>query len=192
MSKIKILLLVLVFGGSVSGCATKVTSIKKDADVNIKVGEGYLLMAVDTNLNLQKIKISGRKSIELTNKDLRIGSNYILINLPAGNYSFERVVFRSARGRTWSNLTEGMWDFKVSQGAISYVGHVKVKTSYWSYWTSTELVNNISQAMVYMEQNFANILKSRVFEYHGPGEDNFLEVTNDGQSNHRKEQGAVQ
>lgn len=173
---IKILALLLVF--TLTACATKVKSIKKDIDVNLKPDEGYLMFTVDTSFSLNKILITGEKAVQLTKDDLRKGSNTILITLPEGNYRFEQITFDTGWYRNTIELNEGYWDFKAKSGSISYVGHIRVKRTFWGRNTEYVLINKASQALEYLEQNFANILASRTIDYQGPGEDNFFKVVN--------------
>jgi len=71
-----------------------------------------------------------------------------------------------------------MWDFKTKSGSISYVGHIKVKRTFWGNNAEYVLINKASQALEYLEQHFANILANRTIDYQGPGEDSFFKVVN--------------
>ncbi len=90
--RIKSVLLLFLLAGLFS-CAQQVTSISTDVDVKMEEGDGYLLIGVDTNRILREIYISGEKSLLLSSQDLKKGTNYILINVPAGEYQLERVRF---------------------------------------------------------------------------------------------------
>ena len=66
---------------SISSCATKVSSIKEDGAVQLKQEEGFLLIALKSNINLKEISISGEKYIKLNiiNYFLILLSFYIFI-----------------------------------------------------------------------------------------------------------------
>lgn len=156
------------------GCAQKLEGLSKDVDIKLLKNSGYLLIGVDTNRGLHSIVIGGEKSLVLTDKDLQYGSNYILVNVPAGEYQFEDIKF----GRyLYMELEEGYWDFEVKPHQISYVGDLSVKTEgYWSVVSADILLENRSTAaLLFLESKFPNILKSRKVRYSGPGEDSFLE-----------------
>lgn len=176
MRTLKSLIAVLFSTLLLNACATKVKSIKNDRDINLKPNDGYLMLSVDTSVDLSRITIDGEKTIVLTRSDLRAGSNHILITLPAGNYYFDKIRFYIGLREAYVELERGMWDFQAKPGMISYVGKLKVKSSRWGRNTQYILINNSSQALEYLEQNFANILKSRTIDYQGPGDDNFFKV----------------
>lgn len=67
-------------------CTSHVSSIKKDVDIPLAQKEGYLMLGVDTNYDLQWVKLWGKKNVLLTKDDLKSGSNFILVNIPEGSY----------------------------------------------------------------------------------------------------------
>ena len=167
------LLLIIVL---MAGCASTVSSIKEDRDVNLEADAGYLLLGVDTNEGLQSIAIDGPEDIRLTSADLRSGTQYILIDLAAGDYRIEEIKLN----RYWYiELEEGHWDFTIRPGGISYVGHVEVQTrsNFWLAQLSDDLklANRSTEALVFMEEKFPSILKNRELRYDGPGTDPFLQ-----------------
>ncbi|NMP16028.1 hypothetical protein [Thalassotalea sp. Y01] len=171
-----ILLVAILSIGLLTSCATKVSSIKDDIDNKLDKEEGYLLLAVDTNRPLREILISGTKLIKLTSDDLQKGSNYILINLPAGDYTIDEVKINfNAHIR---GFEDELWQFSVEKDKISYVGHLNATTyTYWYYAGGRfELLNKSSVALEYMEENFPQILAGRDMVYHGVGEDSFFEL----------------
>lgn len=155
-----------------SACTAKLSSIRTDVDNHLGSEEGYLLMAINTNLGLSKLHVSGTQSFSLSYKDLRRGSNYVLLNLPAGDYEFMRVNYNQLYYFDINNTND--WSFKIQPGVISYVGDLEID-SVWQKYSYVELVNNSSLAMDFMESRFANILKSRKIIYQGPGEDDFFD-----------------
>jgi len=172
MKKIQHILLCLC-AFFLTSCANHVTSIKKDVDITLDPVEGYLMMAVDTNYSLEWIKLWGKKNVILTKGDLKSGSNYILVNLPAGDYRIESIKL----GRfTFNDFEKRLWSFSVKKGVISYVGHLEMesKGSYFSVSSHIQLLNKSSFALEYLEDKFPNILNSRQIQYWGPGEDGFF------------------
>lgn len=168
-----------------SGCVQKMESIKEDVALELNADEGYLLIAVDTNLTLEKIVFSGRKRIALTSADLQAGSNFILLTIPAGDYQIEQVYF--GRRLRLDDFEDDLWQFKVNKDSISYVGHLTLQSRsyFWRVRSNIELLNKSSLALEYMEENFANIVNSKTMVYAGPGEDSFFEVV--GRNNTQSE-----
>lgn len=155
------------------GCSSTVTSIKNDVDIPLSNTKGYALFSVETNLGLKSIHISGEESISLTYQDLRTGTNYFLIDLEGGKYSFDKIRMQY---RIRTTLKDGYWDFEVNPNTISYVGHLKVvRPNIFSGVSNVELENRSSEALAYMEKSFPNILNNRKMTYEGPGEDPFIQ-----------------
>ena len=170
MKKALTLSLILII---LSGCTSKLRSIKSDQDTHLDGGEGYLLMAINTNRTLERLFVTGSQNFSLSNNDVRAGTNYILINLPAGKYEFSRAEF-------WSLYIdipsiEHDWTFEIESDSISYVGDLELE-SVGGRRTYVELVNNSSVALEFMEERFPNILKSRTIKYKGPGTDDFYQL----------------
>lgn len=156
------------------GCAQKIEGISKDVDKQLTENSGYLLIGIDTNRGLDKLFIGGKKSLMLTDKDLQLGSSYILVDVPAGKYRIDDIKF----GRYVSmELEQGYWDFEVKANQVSYIGDLYVKASgFWFVESAQVLLENRStSALLFLEKNFPNILNSRSLRYSGPGEDKFLE-----------------
>mgnify|MGYP006908220785 CR=1 FL=1 len=153
-----------------AGCATAVTSIRDESEAALSQGEGFLLIEVDTSHDLESISIKGTKSVFLTRADLRAGSNYILVNLPAGEYRIERVDLNWFYYR----MVDGMWDFAVEKDTISYVGNLTFKGGDWGKQGRFVLVNRSSFALEYLEEQFPNLAATQRLVYRGPGEDRFL------------------
>lgn len=166
-------LIVTIFTWLISACSSTVDSISQDVDLNLDSDMGYLLIGVDTNSSIDKLFMSGQRSVLVTRKDLGYGKSYILLDMPAGKYTIDKVVFSNY----WRvELEEGHWGFEVSPGQISYVGHLDVNTySHYPFRTALELENRSSEALVYMTENYPTILNSRLMHYDGPGEDPYFE-----------------
>ena len=158
---------------SVTSCASKVASLTEDHIKVLDEDVGYLLLGVETNRNLKGLQISGRQLIEFSHKDLTYGSNFILVDLPAGTYSINQIQFNKYWRLQITN--KKYWKFTVQPGKINYVGHMEiVRKGYWNTSTSVELVNRSSEAIDFLEHNFPTILANRQLTYGGPGEDDFF------------------
>jgi len=160
-----------------TGCAKSVSSLKTDQDKIFTNESGYLLIGIETNRDLKGIRISGSTDILLSSKDLRQGSNFILVDLSAGTYVIEKVLLNNY----WRVEMEDKdyWDIEILPGKINYVGHIHIATSgFWLVYSQIELVNKSSYAIEFMEENFPKILSSREIHYGGPGDDTFFDLIN--------------
>lgn len=165
------LLFVLAF--LLSSCAVQVKSIKEDKDVKLKKKYGYLLLALESSQQLDKIVISGEKNVMLGREDLQSGSHYLLTALPAGEYEFSKIKLNF---RYYLKLDEAYWQFKIKPNAINYVGHLELKNRGGISAPSLRLVNRSSEVIGYMEEAFPNLLKTKALTYGGPREDDFFEL----------------
>lgn len=172
--------LVLVFAFILTACATRVENIKQDVQTNqLAVGQGYLMMTIETNTDMRSIEIDGQQAIQVGQEDVRKGSNHILVALPAGEYYFSQVTAHNLFGTSRFDLEDDKdqdWGFKVEANTISYVGLFRVENSNWGYYSSFILINQSSQALEYLEENFPLLLNNHQIAYQGPGEDDFFEV----------------
>lgn len=164
-------LLLLIAAMLTSGCITEVSSIRTGDQASLQQGEGFLLLEVDTTHNIASIMIIGPKSILLTRADLRAGSNYILLNLPAGKYRIERVAFND---RYYFDMNDDLWRFAVEGGAISYVGNLTFRGFAYGLVPDFVLVNRSSFALEYLEDRFPGLLETHRLVFRGPGEDRFF------------------
>ena len=72
-------------------CSQQVSSIKSSSHDSVSVNGGYLLLSVDSDVDLEELKVSGQKNFFLGAADLTAGNHYILIDLPAGQYQIDSV-----------------------------------------------------------------------------------------------------
>ncbi|MCB5213919.1 hypothetical protein LHL18_10505 [Rheinheimera aquimaris] len=170
------LLLVLLL----TGCSSQVRSIKTDVFAPLAHNQGYVLLGIETNNDLDYILIDGPKRIRLSCDDLRAGTNYLLVDLPAGTYTIEKV--RLARYWKFDLDEADYWQFSIEAQKISYVGHFEFVSNgvWWNMFARLELVNRSSEALVFMEQNFPEILSGFNLVYKGPGQDPFFEYMKSG------------
>jgi len=168
-------LIMMVF--LLTGCVKNVSSIKADQDKTLTNKAGYLLIGIETNRDLKGINISGSTDILLSYKDLRQGSNFILIDLKAGKYIIEKIQLNNYWRVEMED--EDYWDIEVLPGKINYVGHIEIGTSgFWQTYSHIELVNKSSYAIEFMEKKFPKILTNREIHYGGPGDDAFFDFIN--------------
>lgn len=167
--------LVIMFVAMLLGaCATQVTSLKYDQDKPLANQQGYLLLGVQTNQNLHTIDISGPQDIELSSADIKKGTNYLLVDLPAGTYTINQVLFGHYRAVDLND--EEKWQFEVVPGQINYVGHLEVRLrGYWRVTHQIELVNSSSEALEFLLEKYPNLYSKRSLVYGGPGQDYFFE-----------------
>lgn len=147
-------------------CSQKVNSINSTNPGELAKNNGYLLLSVDSVVNLEQLNVTGTTSIHIGAEDLAKGKHYILVDLPAGDYQIT-----SAKLNHWwlIKLSDGFWNFSVRPGQISYIGELQLK----GY--SPELENRSSMALQYLEQNHADLLKKFSVRFSGPGDDHYFE-----------------
>ncbi|RVU32003.1 hypothetical protein EOE67_19295 [Rheinheimera riviphila] len=147
-------------------CSQQVSSIKSSTHDSVSVNGGYLLLSVDSDVDLEELKVAGQKNFFLGAADLTAGNHYILIDLPAGHYQIESVKLNQ---RWQLHLKSGFWNFRVQHGQISYIGELQLKGRI------PELENRASMALQYLEQHHAALLNNYQVRYSGPGEDHYFE-----------------
>ena len=175
------ILLCLTITILLSGCAQtlsqvvpfKVYSIKNDQNTLAEEGYGYLLMAVKTNQTIQELHMDGPMNIILTHKDLKRGSNYILLSLPQGEYNISKIRVSLTKS---TMDDDDYWNFNVKANTISYIGDLNAQITGWfGARQKYELVNRSSYALEYMESEYPQLLSRNTLVYSGYGNDIFLE-----------------
>jgi hypothetical protein len=158
-----------------SGCvATSVSSQKQDADKLADTNQGYLLIGLVNDYDLQALYVWGEENFKLTHADLSAGENYILLPVKAGEYHFGRIDYNYYY-RT--KLNEDEWRFEVKPGRINYVGHLTVEQPFYFFFANhIELENRAANAQMFMEAHFPGLLTSREMFYAGPGQDRFYDL----------------
>lgn len=168
----------LLGAAMLTSCATKITKLEVDADKPLDEQSGYILLSVDTKIDLKSISMAGPKSLQITQDDLSAGSRFMLVEVPAGVYDFTEVRYISYIHVT---LTEGAWHFRVEPGKINYIGNLTIKASglfaalgFYTFEPSVLLENKSVDALEFMQKNFPNILAARPLVYGGAGSDYFF------------------
>jgi len=166
--------LLLTFLSLIGSCSTTVTSIKVGDNKTLKEGEGFILLGIETNLDLKKIVIEGAQNIELSSADIKAGTNYLLVDLKHGDYTIGQIHLN----RYWRLHFEDdeEWAFRIEPGQINYVGHLELnRRGYYHKRTRAELVNRASEAVNFLEDNYSILMQNNTVVYGGPGQDFFLD-----------------
>jgi len=160
----------------ISGCVTKIESIKTDTVRVLDEEMGYLFITISSNASFTKFAISGQKNIALTKPDFHNNVNYYLVPVPAGQYQIKQFGMKYGGKYKFNRKHDDeLWGFEVKPGVISYVGELRVRRLLYIFSTF-ELINNSSQALEYLEGKYPNVLAKRTIEYHGPGSDSFFDL----------------
>ncbi len=178
--QIKFQSLVLIVGFALlSGCVSRVESIKTDVITQLAEDTGYLFISIDSTISISDVRVSGEKYISLQNPDIYDSVRYYLVAVPAGDYQIDWLgVSWGGRYNFDEDEDKDLWVFSVAPGTISYVGELKIER-YGFGRSSFELLNQSSQALEYLEIKYPKILASRQLEYHGPGNDMFFDLVFD-------------
>lgn len=156
-------------------CTTTVTSLKTDQDKQLSAKHGYLLLGIETDSNLKELYINGPQNIKLTSSDIKRGTNYLLVDIEAGNYTLEKIKLDNY-WRLDIDDSEN-WKIEISPGSVNYVGHMEInRLSNWYGSINLELVNRSSEAIEFLESNYPNIYRKRSLNYGGPGDDDFFKL----------------
>lgn len=156
-----------------SSCASTVATVKVDQTLQVSATDGYVLIGIDSNSSLDRIDIRGKKSIRLAQQDLRPGSNYLLFQLPAGDYYFSYVSLGYQRGFVLDD--PDLWGIQVQPSRINYVGDLSFQTrGVFGNRAAIELFNRAASAYQFLSERFPQVLASHQLAYGGPGEDFFL------------------
>lgn len=167
----------------INGCAQTVNSVLPEArevsgrpldKATLDEGYGYLLMAVKTSQTIETLRIEGEVDVILTDKDLKKGTNYIMVPLPQGKYRITEIRLPFATKFTFGE--DDYWEFTVTPDTISYIGDL---TAEFSGWLNSRiyygLENRSSYALMFLEKHYPEILTNNAMIYGGFGEDKFLE-----------------
>jgi hypothetical protein len=179
MYKLLSLACILAF---LTGCNSTVTNLNADDDIlanEDSINVGYLLIAVETDRSLKAIEIDGPRDIALSHLDLTSGSNYILVDMPAGEYEITRIEINGFYSLTL--LDPKLWKVEVQANTVSYVGDLEISASgFWSRTSSVKLMNRSAEALQLMQEQYPNIMEQRLMTHGGPGDDYFLEAAQAG------------
>lgn len=157
-----------------NGCASLLIPVK-DGD-KLSNGHGYILLGMETNRPLYRVRIAGMQSGYLDSSDLPYGSYHLLIELPAGKYRMDRVY---PQKHIYYQLESADWSFEITEGEINYVGDLHMRSVGWRNPRARfELANRSSSALEFLEKYFAETLATKSLRYAGPGEDAFFELAN--------------
>ena len=185
----------------VSACATTLVGIEPHEEYTPQSGEGLLMMRLMVNVPADNVRLSGTNRIEIETP--RDSSNHmILVALPSGAYELNRLTIKlgTIRGFTWFALRAAKrrgesfddwdeeayyidfesdalqaWDFKVSPGAINYIGDLIVERHRASLKVRSTVSNRSSFALKYLEEHHPVLLEQLELRWAGHGVDRFFE-----------------
>lgn len=158
----------------ITSCASTVNEVSDGSQV-LPENMGYVLIPVISNTNIHQIRFLGQTFFQLDKNNLTSKRNFILIELPAGQYSYSKLFLNQLV--VLDDFEDGVWDFTVKAGVINYVGDFVVHNNsriWGKYQLSVSIENNSSVALEYLEKQYPTILQSYELTYNGPGEDDFF------------------
>ena len=144
-----------------TACATTVKGLKQVETTALKPNEGYLLIGLDTQVDLKAVYFDGELNFKLTEDDVEKGSDYILVKVPAGNYRFEQIDVTSDKVTRYMEFPLrkskdiDIWQFRVEPNNINYIGHLNFKNfrpGSWSWSVHLTLENRSSRAHAFVNE----------------------------------------
>lgn len=151
-----------------------VRSLNAQQKSELNKEEGFLLISVDSELQVRNFEITGKKDFRIHNLSNFQGSSYFIAAVPAGQYRIKNIHFGVLNSYMFDE-EDGLWSFKVKSGVVSYVGEMKIR-KISDRRSSFELSNNSSSALEFLEQRHPDILSKRKVKYYGPGADSFFQI----------------
>lgn len=161
---------VFIFLLLLSGCFSNIDNLEQGDGEKLAGEVGYLMIAVDTNMPLKSILITGEKNLRLTSVDLKRGTNFIITEVPSGKYRINRI---NTIDGWYLKPKKEYFEFEVASKSISYVGHLRSRSGFFVS-TYIDIENKSVDALVYLEENFPDLVAKNKLVYRGPGEDQFL------------------
>ncbi len=162
-----------------SSCTTQLTSIAPGDELTLEPDQGALVLAIDTNVSLQELQLLGKQTLVFSEEDLKRGTNYLVVPVPAGTYHFGPVYLEKSFLRISiqpHRQHQDLWAFEIQPGVINYVGHLEIISRGRWYFNEMVLLNNSSITLEFLEREFESLLGQYRLHYAGPGEDDFFEV----------------
>lgn len=148
------------------------TPVKPGQLPRLGPGEGFVLVAVDTNVDLYKVRLNrdGKMWGDGTMSDLKRGQNYRLYVAPAGRYEWREIsLFQGFRYRLG---TDKEFEFDVSAGDITYPGDLVFSpTSLWR--ADFRRANRGLAAISWLQRNHPAVYAQFAFNYAGHYPDPF-------------------
>jgi len=167
-------------------------SIEFNADSKLKKNHGYVLLSVNTGVDIKKIYIKGKKSFYLAGNDTKKGKKHILLELPSGDYKFKKIYLFEQKTisrlyrirRPYIPISDKKnWGFQVKPGIINYIGEVYLEKD-WEMGTRRAalggagfrlaLINSSATALDFLEKKLPVLLEAKEIDYSGPGKDDFF------------------
>lgn len=157
-------------------------AIKVDKDILLSTEDGYLFLALATDIGISSLEIDGPIRIEITNFHKFEKRNYFLGAVPQGQYKISKINIWGNRFYLLDN-EELPFSFTVNRQAINYAGEVRLKRMDGN--TYIELINRSSLALEYLDEKFPKLILKRAIEYQGPGKDSFFKVVKSNEAKSR-------
>lgn len=152
-------------------------------DPTLQSDEGFVLMAVDTDINLSNIRLNreGRDFGSGSMNNIKIGTSYRLFVAPAGDYQWRRIDPISTL--RYSLRDDPEFKFKVAPGVITYAGDLLFRPK--TVWRADiAMVNRSLAAIDWMERTHPAIQSRYRFEYSGHYPDPFPAFYKEARARH--------
>jgi len=177
MSNFKIYIFLIITPFFISSCAYQpLRAISVDKNVLLAAEDGYLFLALATDIGISSVEIDGPKRIEIINFNKFEKRNYFLGVVPKGQYKISKINLWGNRFYLLDN-EDLPFSFTVKPETINYVGEVRLKRL--DSDASIELINRSSLALEYLDEKFPELLLNRSIKYEGPGNDSFFNAIAD-------------
>lgn len=159
------------------GCQLqRIELVNPGAPLQLEENYGYFFLPLYQNRHIREITIFGAKDFQLDYRQLRNKTNTILLQLPAGNYSFNSMkLYDLYSGKHSLNLVmhsifdDERFDFTIEKGKVNYLGHMYVNynADVFNASTSLNLVNSSEKTKQYLNATYPEILEMFPFVYVG-------------------------
>jgi hypothetical protein len=172
-----------------ASCASKIQPLREDTQsLELSLSQGFLVLAVDTDVSLTELHIQGSRNLIFTRDDLRAGTNYLIAPVAAGQYRLSRIYYmKSGYMSFYLDLPiedRAYWSFEVFPGTMTYVGHLEIVNRGYRYDNSMVLLNNSSIALEFLEEKFPSLLSRYDIRYGGVGDDDFFQLVRPAKEGH--------
>jgi hypothetical protein len=157
----------LLLAVALAGCASR-SSV--DDGQQLQAGEGFIALRIDSNTagniwyteyskdrnfasRFGDAMVGGRGGVQIVN-----GQRYWLLNRPAGEYMW----YEFNSGNAVARMREGANRFRITPGAITYVGHVEVNRS--GSRLRLRVRDDEADMRAHLEATYPGIYKAHRFE----------------------------
>ncbi|ACA88518.1 hypothetical protein [Shewanella woodyi] len=137
--------------------------------------EGYVILPLvisgmlPKSITLEEASVFGN-SYKV--KDIKIGENFELITLPAGDYKWTKIQINKSY---YFNLEEYGYDIKVNKGVVNYGGHLIIDFNAQFGTARYNYVNRSSQVIKELESCCDNLMSKYSLYFTANSEDPFID-----------------